>query len=279
MRQAAPSVDCDPTDRSDVGLLSRICPAQLGRPAAGLAATVAVAAALSPSALAQPMQAITAPLEHAVTTGVQTLERDLPAENLVIPGWQVSYETLNPAQKKAAVHRGEGLSVAEPSSTGDAAGTEIQEPMTLKYVGNLAALQKALESQGWHSPYYPVSTQYLNGHPQDLALTKNENLARDHLRVYSLGTDPATGQPAWGIFPTRDVAGSVTTPGDGHGFEFGHNVDPQIGRERDQVMHDILKAWPRISSTWMAVHGNPAPHASHAYQQDSLVYVFAQPPQ
>jgi hypothetical protein len=112
----------------------------------------------------------------------------------------------------------------------------------------------------------PVSSMYLDGKLPVMVFSKNSdyNLARDHMRVYALGKDPATGKERWGIAATRDTAATVTlkkpvhdgpmpwdwsmeTPG------FGHETDHDLDGERDLIMSDLL-ATRRVKG-WAAVEG------------------------
>jgi hypothetical protein len=110
----------------------------------------------------------------------------------------------------------------------------------------------------------PVSNMYVNGKPAEMAFSKNDdyNAGRDHLRVFDGGTDPKTGEQIWQIAATRDVAATITTKHpEWHGLmpDFyapttGHRTDPEIDRERDLIMHDLLASG--LVSDWAAVKGD-----------------------
>lgn len=207
-------------------------------------------------------------------------------ESTAIQGRLPDYSTLDPAELAAARARGEGRTIAQPFITHDQAGEGHHEPISMTIRGSLDDLARALESQGWtQAPALgwqenlkmglkvllgtekntngPVSHMYVNGHVAVAAFNKNDdyNAGRDHLRVFSVGTDPKTGEAVWQVAATRDVAASVTIPHptfDGlvPNFEaprFGHRTDPAIDHERDLIMHDLLASG--AVKTWAAVDG------------------------
>ncbi|MDB5101909.1 MAG: hypothetical protein JWM80_6330 [Cyanobacteria bacterium RYN_339] len=195
-------------------------------------------------------------------------------ETSLLPGKLPAYTRLDAATKEAAVRRGVGRTTVQPFSNGDAAGTDLEEPVNLIVKGPLPRLQATLEQAGWVEaqsrslPHYlhtalsalfklgnyngaPVSQQFLDGRGEALALNKNSdhNRARDHLRVYALPADPVTGEQRWGIAATRDIALSLTTKGH---VDLGHAIDYGVDGERDQIMADLLRVGVK---QWAAVRG------------------------
>lgn len=202
------------------------------------------------------------------------LEDAVPSHRFLIHGWAPPYERLDADLRDEALARGRGVTVAQPSTYGDAQGVEQQEPANLMFEGTLASLRAALRDQGWHPPRYPMSTMYMHGRPQALSLTKNENPARDHLRVFDLGPSTTPDRRRWAIAATRDLTITVNTPGNGHGLTFGHLIDHHIDDERDQVMHDVLAARPQVADTFQAVRGMQA-HPNANYPTDGYLYQFS----
>lgn len=218
-------------------------------------------------------------LFNAARTGKRTL----------LPGQMPAYSTLTPDQLAQGKAAGAGQTVKQ-GYLADKDGTGASEPVTLMITASRADLVKTLQRQGWVEnsgrslgnyarqfmavlTHYkrvtdgPVSEQYLNGKLEDMAFTKNcdYNLSRDHMRIYQAGTDPASGLPVWAIAASRDEAATVTlhkptfgslNPRDWHlqPPSFGHQTDPQVDKERDLIMHDLL-ASGNVAS-WATVKGD-----------------------
>jgi hypothetical protein len=223
-------------------------------------------------------------------------------ETSLLPGKLPAYTRLDAATREAAVRRGAGRTLHQPFSNGDAAATDLEEPVNLIVKGTLPRLQATLERAGWteaqsRTPLHylhsavsalfkwgnyegaPVSQQFLGGKGEALAMNKHSdhNRARDHMRIYALPPDPATGEQRWGIAATRDVALSLTTKGH---LDIGHAIDYRVDHERDQIMADLLAAGVK---RWAAVRGvrtegPPDVHvpggvlAGGKYLTDGLVY-------
>lgn len=204
-------------------------------------------------------------LGHAAVTGERTL----------LPGHLPAYTPLDPQALAAAVEAGKGQKARQPFLQ-DAGLNGYHEPVSIYLTGSQDQIRKLLERQGWtqNDPrslknyarqflavltHYdkvadgPVSPMLLDGKEPEMAFSKNVdyNLGRDHMRVYKTGTDPKTGQDVWAIAASRDVAATVTlkkpethgilpwkwdwqTPG------FGHETDPNVDKERDLIMNDLL---------------------------------------
>ncbi|HEY9721913.1 MAG TPA: LssY C-terminal domain-containing protein [Oscillatoriaceae cyanobacterium] len=213
-------------------------------------------------------------------------------QNVHVPGALPPFPTLDPTQLARAQAAGRGRTVAQPLLSPDAASTSFHDPVNFVIRGSKDDLVKALEGQGWslsasrspwnfikmglsvlfhlgHDPGAPVSAQYLNGQVETMAFNKNVdyNRGRDHLRVFSLGKDPKTGQDMWAVAAVRDDALSITFPHpDTHGkiwpWEWtwhkpmlSHASDSDIDGERDLVMQDLLRSG--LVQNWAAVDGKP----------------------
>jgi len=218
---------------------------------------------------------------QALVTGKRTL----------LPGKLPPYSHPAPAEMKAALERGAGKIVRQGFIRGAAKGSSDHEPVTMIVTGSLDDIADSLRSQGWVQnanrsignyakqglsaltrfnkvPEGPVSPMYLDGQLAEAAFSKNSdyNLARDHLRVFPMAKDPATGEPRWAIAATRDTAATVTLPHpvkDGPkpwdwSFrvpDFSHATDHDLDGERDLIMHDMLKSgWVK---DWQAVKADP----------------------
>jgi hypothetical protein len=85
----------------------------------------------------------------------------------------------------------------------------------------------------------PMSTQTLDGKPQDLKLEKGlDSIARrDHLRIWSQ-TATWLGEPTWLAASTQDIKASYSI----RKVKFLHHVDGDIDQERDKVVRDLSLA-------------------------------------
>jgi hypothetical protein len=215
-------------------------------------------------------------------------------EPSLLPGKLPAYARLDAAAKEAATRRGAGRTLPQPLTTGDAAGKELQEPINLMVTGSLDDLKAKLQQAGWvvadeRSPWHdlrmglsailklgdydaaPVSTQYLDGKPQVLAMSKqsDHNRARDHLRIYAV-------PGGWAIAGTRDVALSLATKGH---LDLGHAIDYAVDAERDQIMNDLLQAggtrWAAVRGVQQGVQVPGGVLLAGKYLTDGLVYEVA----
>ncbi len=93
----------------------------------------------------------------------------------------------------------------------------------------------------FEKPYLrgPMSTQTLDGKPQDLKLEKGlDTIARrDHLRIWA-HTATWLGESAWLGASTQDVKASFSM----RKVKFLHHVDGNIDHERDKVVRDLRLA-------------------------------------
>ncbi len=225
-------------------------------------------------------------------------------EHTKLPGRMPAYAKVEPAALTAAVARGEGRTFTQALLTSKSGSKH--EPINLVVTGSKADLARALRSQGWiendaSTPLNyvkqflaavtrydrvtegPVSAMYIDGKLPALAFSKNSdyNLARDHMRIFHLGQDPATGQDRWGIAATRDTAATLTikkpvregtwpwqwqmeTP------RFGHVTDHDLDGERDLIMHDLLGS--KQVKDWAAVRG-VAPGAKVSQAADGRLHL------
>lgn len=216
----------------------------------------------------------------------------LTGEEQVMVGKMPAYDRPTPAQRDAAVQRGEGRKLDQSFITGSSAKS-INEPVSVVVKGSKEELVKALESTGWRKApgrdleayaamgakvllgtekdtNGPMSPQHLHGKEETMAFNKNDdyNAGRDHMRIYHTGKDPKTGEDTWQIAATRDLTAKVTVPHpdvdlnpfDGDGLEvklkspnFTHTIDKEIDGERDLIMHDLLKSG--LVKDWASVEG------------------------
>lgn len=226
------------------------------------------------------------------------------------------YPALDPAQKAAAARRGANRLVAQPMTSDDAHNGGIEEPVNLIVTGSLDDLESTLKRTGWtpsaprtpmnyirqffsvllrhnNDPAGPISAQYLDGQLAVASFSKNVdyNWSRDHLRVYAMGTDPASGKPRWGVSASRDTGLSLTVPHPSlagprpwdwklPGWDIGHTTDPALDGERDLVMGDLLKAgnvkdWALVTGQRPAGLDRPAPggfEVANRFLTDGRVY-------
>jgi hypothetical protein len=98
-------------------------------------------------------------------------------------------------------------------------------------------LRAVVEDRGYSEA--PVSVLLLDGNPPDLVFEKTLNTfaRRHHLRIWRR---PASfrGKPVWAVAATHDI-GIDLSPAE---RTFIHRIDPQIDRERDKVVNDLLFA-------------------------------------
>lgn len=237
-------------------------------------------------------------------------------ERTLLPGQMPAYQRPAPAARAGAVARGQGRTLPQGFLANAQAGDKQHEPVTLMVTGSKAQLTKALRASGWienapstplnyikqglavltrfnRVPEGPVSPMYLDGQLPALVFSKNSdfNLARDHLRVYQVGTDAKIGEPRWAIAATRDTAATVTlhkpvkdgpkpwdwkleTPG------FGHETDNDLDGERDLIMHDLLASkqvtgWAAVDATRPGAKVGPAEDGRlkvNQYTTDGRIY-------
>jgi hypothetical protein len=165
----------------------------------------------------------------------------------------------------------------------------LNEPVCMVVAGTREELVKAFEQAGWTQAekgsiaskvhkdvaelvklahldklgldYNPqnteISSAYLRGKAQDLAFNKNDDhhLVRDHFRVYDTGRKDAQGRPVWEIAATRDIA-SLIDPKT-LGLKQGHDIAPEVDRERDMIMADLLKTG--LVKDWKVAQGVQTP--------------------
>jgi hypothetical protein len=217
----------------------------------------------------------------------------LSGKGVEITGRMPGYDRLDQAEHDAAVERGKGQSVEQAFVTGDRAGKSVNEPVSLEVTGSKDDLKAALHQMGWKqapkrtvgeyatmagkvllgtekNTNGPVSVQYLDGKSEEMAFNKNDdfNAGRDHMRIYHVGKDEKTGEDKWAIACSRDVKLKVKIPHpdvdlnpfDGDGIsvhedplKFTHEIDKHVDRERDLVIHDLVKSG--FVKHWDAVEG------------------------
>jgi len=135
------------------------------------------------------------------------------------------------------------------------AGTVLGDPFNVLLIGTEAAIDSAFRSVGWVQAQKrtvktvtreitaaiasrpamnaPVSTQYFEGRPQDLAyeLPGPNVRIRHHIRIWLLDTLAQV----WVGAANKDV-GVIFKPWEP---EATHKIEPHIDHERDRVVHDL----------------------------------------
>ncbi len=129
----------------------------------------------------------------------------------------------------------------------------------LMFIGTAAQVQNAFQSAGWfaaaardrssefetaramiESRGYseaPMSVLYLDGRPPDMTFEKQNNTfdKRHHIRIW-LQSQQFEGKPVWMAAATHDI--SITFSRESKAFT--HGIDPDIDREREKVVNDLL---------------------------------------
>ncbi len=103
----------------------------------------------------------------------------------------------------------------------------------------------------------PISSVYLFGRRQDLALQKTRETARErnHLRIW-LTPLRFQGQPVWIGQISRDIGLSYSL----RSF-LGHVVDPDVDEARDYLVHDLFQTQGMSRFGWVAGVGAAPPSA------------------
>lgn len=225
----------------------------------------------------------------------------ITGEKQAVTGNIKPYDRLDADEKTAAFARGQGKSVEQPYIAGDAAGTNKNEPINVIMTGSKQDVEAAFKKAGWlkapgrnvseyaemgakvlfgleQNTNGPVSAAYVDGKSEAMAFNKNDdyNAARDHVRIYPLGKDAATGQERWGVAGTRDIAMTLSRPElemDGiipkisKAPGFSHEIDKNIDGERDMIMANMLDTG--MVDNWEAVDGKRS-GAPETRQEDGM---------
>lgn len=218
------------------------------------------------------------------------------------------YMALSPADRTAAEQRSSGQTYPQRAIQNDKGIRN--EPVNMVITGTPDELVNALEDAGWyraddlntisglkslatvanrlpvlrdlyHFNYQsaPLSDQFLGGKPYDMAFEKDSqnDLARDHLRVWDTGRRDALGRPVWEVAASRDIGVKI----DVKDKKSTHLVDPRLDLERDQVMANLLSTGD--VQDWNIAEGqmDPADAAStkQKYKTDGKVYNVTLTPQ
>jgi hypothetical protein len=101
----------------------------------------------------------------------------------------------------------------------------------------LETLRAVVEDRGYSEA--PVSVLLLDGKPPDLVFEKTLNTfaRRHHLRIWRR-PGSFRGKPVWAVAATHDIGIDFSAAE----RTFIHRIDPQIDRERDKVVNDLLFA-------------------------------------
>jgi hypothetical protein len=107
----------------------------------------------------------------------------------------------------------------------------------LNPLAKFETLRAVVEDHGYSEA--PVSVLLLDGKPPDLVFEKTLNTfaRRHHLRIWRRPGN-FRGKPLWAVAATHDIAIDLS-PAE---RTFIHRIDPQLDRERDKVVNDLLFA-------------------------------------
>jgi hypothetical protein len=147
------------------------------------------------------------------------------------------------------------------------------DPLNVAFVGSLEELHLALLESGWfpadpvtlktslriaagtifHRTYVdaPVSKLVVWGRRQDLAFEQpagKDPRRRHHVRFWRAETLDNHGRPLWigaATFDTRVGLSHTKTP------QITHHIDPEIDRERDKLVNDILRSGNLSTVFWV----------------------------
>jgi len=178
---------------------------------------------------------------------------------LMLPEWWKGHERHHPALDNA------------PRVTTTADGIP-GDPLNLLVIGSETELVSSLLASGWfpadpitlatsiriaessvfHRPYKdaPISNLYLFGRKEDLGFEKpvgKDPRERHHVRFWRV--EPKQDEPlAWFVAATFDHSiGFSHTTG-----QVTHHIAPEVDKERDLLMADLLKTQPQGSSSYEA---------------------------
>ena len=155
-----------------------------------------------------------------------------------------------------------------PGTALAAAKARSVDQTAVTILDRLTGLNRVLNYDDTHTP---VSAMYLCGRPPDLVFEKNDhyNLGRDRMRIWDTGRKDAQGRPICAIAATRDTAMGIDFPAK-NGW---HETDPNIDRERDQVLADLLASGQ--TQSWSVAKGQLLPGEvppSQQYQTDGNLH-------
>jgi hypothetical protein len=147
------------------------------------------------------------------------------------------------------------------------------DPLNVAFVGSLEELHLAMLESGWfpadpvtlksslriaagtifHRTYVdaPVSKLVVWGRRQDLAFEQpagKDPRRRHHVRFWRAETLDNHGRPLWigaATFDTRVGLSHTKTP------QITHHIDPEIDRERDKLVNDIMRTGNLATVYWV----------------------------
>jgi hypothetical protein len=178
--------------------------------------------------------------------------------------------TLQPLETEALAK----LIAAEPFQTVAQSPPKPSDITNLLLVGTEEQIQRAFHEAGWNTAAElnalskfetmraiaenrgyreaPVSILLLDGKPPDMVFQKVTNTfaRRHHLRVWKRPTEFG-GRPLWSVAATHDIGISFSE----QNRTFIHLIDPQIDREREKVVSDLVFTG-RVQSSQLI----PRPH-------------------
>jgi hypothetical protein len=147
------------------------------------------------------------------------------------------------------------------------------EPIALVFLGSSAQLQAAFERAGWYladppsvrglvrelaavvadrpDRHGPATPAYYQEEPQDLTFEKPGDATgsirhRHHIRIWQTGLVAAPGAlPVWAATSSYDAGVKLVAKP----YLVTHRIDPQVDRERDLILSDLLRAGARPLAT------------------------------
>ena len=184
------------------------------------------------------------------------------------------YEVLYPDQEIVDIREPEDFRKwieAQPATITNAAGTKTGDPLNLVIIGESEAVWPAFLRSGWDPTaaatagsafktgvfgifggayrYAPISSLYVYGRSQDIALQKvRSNIHyRNHLRLW-LAPVTVNGQPVMIGQISRDIGSRFTTKSK---TLTTHRIDPNVDETRSALVQDFiyaqaLKAYARV---------------------------------
>jgi hypothetical protein len=205
-----------------------------------------------------------------------------------VPGFQADYAAVDfrqlyepsqirdvdEAQLRAAVEQ-------MPCCATTADGTGTEDPLNFVLLGDGPDVLSSLLRAGWnvtevldrrsafrlfYSYFFdqaylnaPISSVYLFGRRQDLALQKTRETARErnHLRIW-LAPLRYQGKPVWVGQISRDIGLSYSL----RSF-LGHVVDPDVDEARDYLVFDLLETQGMTRFGWVTGVGAAPASAPH----------------
>jgi hypothetical protein len=168
-------------------------------------------------------------------------------------------------------------------------GTDIEDPLNFVLIGAQDDVFASLARTGWHVSealdrgsalktfwsyffgskyrYAPISSIYLLGRRQDLALQKTRETARErnHLRIWRTALR-FEGMPVWTGQISRDIGLAFNTKA-----IVTHEVDPDVDEARDYLFQDMLRSQHLVRFGWVKGVGE-TPSSNPRYMADGTPF-------